>query len=144
MKQQWELFSHKADMGIRGKGATFEKAFEQAGLALMGVLLDPTKIKPECHINLVCSAPKMDTLFYDWINELIYAMAYHHLIFGRFNVKINQEPSGAVTLEGDAWGERIDEQKHKLAVEIKGATFTELKAEINKNGECVVQCVVDV
>ncbi|EKE09065.1 MAG: hypothetical protein ACD_16C00216G0004 [uncultured bacterium] len=49
-----------------------------------------------------------------------------------------------LTLEGEAWGEKIDFQRHALAVEIKGATFTELKAEIKANGEYIVQCIVDV
>jgi SHS2 domain-containing protein len=144
MKKNWELFSHKADMGIRGKGLTFEEAFEQAGLALTGVLMDPNQIKHEILVHLSCSAAKMDILFYDWINELIYEMARSHLIFGRFDVKIKQEQSGQLTLEGDAWGETIDIQRHKIAVEVKGATFTELKAEKCPNGEYLVQCIVDV
>jgi len=144
MENKWELFSHEADMGIRGKGFSFEKAFEEAGLALTGVLTDPMQIKPEIKIQLSCFAPKMDTLFYDWINELVYEMASQHLIFGQYQVKITQEVSGTLHLEGTAWGEKINLQKHKLAVEVKGATFTELKAEKLPTGNYVVQCVVDV
>lgn len=144
MPQKWELFSHDADMGIRGIGASFEEAFEQAGLALTGVLIDPTQIKTDTLIHISCAAQNIDTLFYDWINELIYEMAYNHLIFGRFEVKIMQDHQGQMSLIGKAWGETIDPEKHQLAVEIKGATFTELKAEQNESGECVVQCIVDV
>jgi SHS2 domain-containing protein len=144
MQEQWMLFSHDADMGIRGSGPTFEKAFEQAGLALTGVLMDPTLIKTNTVVNISCSAQKIDVLFYDWINELVYEMAHQHLIFGKFEVKITQDQQGQINLQGKAWGETIDPKRHPLAVEVKGATFTELKAEQNENGECVVQCVVDV
>lgn len=144
MAQQWELFSHKADMGIRGKGKTWAEAFEQAGLALTGVLTDPTRINLDFHVLLSCSAPKIDTLFYDWINEIIYTMAYHDAIFGKFRVKIAQDAAGQIVLEGEAWGEKIDEKKHQPAVEIKGATFTELKVDVNQRGEYIAQCVVDV
>jgi len=144
MQEKWELFSHKADMGIRGIGPTFERAFEQAGLALTGVLMDPAQIKPETHVRLSCVAPKIDILFYDWVNEIIYAMAKEHIVFGRYSATIDQNQTGQLTLQGEAWGEAIKPEKQQLAVEIKGATFTELKAEATENGECFVQCVVDV
>jgi protein archease len=47
MKERWEHFSHEADMGIRGFGATKEKAFEQAALALTGVVTDPECVRPD-------------------------------------------------------------------------------------------------
>jgi len=144
IQEKWELFSHKADMGIRGMGSTFERAFEQAGLALTGVLMDPTQIKSKIHVRLSCSAPQIDILFYDWINEIIYEMARNYLVFGRYQVTIASEKTGQLILLGEAWGESINLQKQEVAVEIKGATFTELKVETNENGECFVQCVVDV
>ena len=42
-----------------------------------------------------------------------------------------------------AWGEPIDVEKHQPAVEIKGATYTEL-AVYEQDGQFVAQCVVDV
>lgn len=41
------------------------------------------------------------------------------------------------------WGERVDPARHRPAVEVKGATYTELK--VAREGELwVAQCVVDV
>lgn len=139
-----ELFSHKADMGIRGIGPNFNQAFEQAGLALTQVLIDPIEIKPKVGVPISCSAPKIEVLFFDWINALIYEMAQKHFIFSQYHVTISKDPHKDLTLKGEAWGEKIDFQRHGIAVEIKGATFTELKAETKKNGACVVQCIVDV
>ena len=36
----WELFPHSADIGIRGFGRTLPEAFEQAALALTGVVTE--------------------------------------------------------------------------------------------------------
>jgi hypothetical protein len=36
----WEQFPHDADVGLRGWGATLAEAFEQAALALTGVVTD--------------------------------------------------------------------------------------------------------
>ncbi|EKE09059.1 MAG: hypothetical protein ACD_16C00217G0004 [uncultured bacterium] len=83
-----ELFSHKADMGIRGIGPTFDQAFEQAGVALTNILIDPKQIKSEIRVSVSCAAPKIEVLFFDWINALIYEMAHKHLIFSRYHVII--------------------------------------------------------
>ena len=135
---RWELFSHDADMGIRGMGTTPDEAFEQAGLALTGVITDPEKVKTTETRTIKCQAPSLDILFYDWINCLVYEISKDKLLFSKFEVQINN-----LQLTAKVWGEPVDVQKHAPAVEVKGATFTQLKAE-QSNGIWTVQCVVDV
>ncbi|MDI9636317.1 archease [Kamptonema cortianum] len=139
----WELFSHKADMGIRGIAPTFEKAFEQAGFALTGVMIDPTQVHEVKHIKVTCRAPNRDALFYDWINELVFQMSTLNMIFSHYKVTIFNEKN-EFSFAGEAWGEKIDPKSHEIAVEVKGATFAELKTEETQDGRCLVQCVVDV
>jgi SHS2 domain-containing protein len=38
----------------------------------------------------------------------------------------------------------VDVARHQPAVEVKGATFTELKVRRTDQGEWLAQCVVDV
>jgi SHS2 domain-containing protein len=47
-------------------------------------------------------------------------------------------------LHAKAWGEVINEDKHELGVEVKGATCTELKVSQDKEGSWLAQCIVDV
>jgi len=47
-------------------------------------------------------------------------------------------------LKAQAWGEAMDAKKHELAIEIKGATCTELSVRQNQSGNWLAQCVVDV
>jgi len=42
------------------------------------------------------------------------------------------------------WGEPVDVARHQPAVEIKGATMTELRVEEDSDGNWIAQCVVDV
>lgn len=44
MNNHWEHFEHGADIGVRGIGATKASAFEQAALALTGVITDPQHV----------------------------------------------------------------------------------------------------
>ncbi len=134
----WEHFHHGADIGIRGYGRSVEEAFEQAALALTAVIVDPTTVHPRRRIPLSAQAPDLEMLFVDWLNAIIYAMATRRMLFHRFQVDIAQD-----RLRGWAWGETVDRNRHRPAVEIKGATYTELKVTGDETGWCA-QCVVDV
>jgi SHS2 domain-containing protein len=139
MAPYWEHFAHEADMGIRGIAPTLEQAFEQAALAMTAVITDPAEVLPSEAMPIHCKEPDNEYLFLDWINELIYAMAVRGLLFSRFQVSIN---NGELT--ATAFGEAVDRQKHQPAVEIKGATLTELHVYQQPDGLWVAQCVVDV
>jgi len=136
---RWEHFDHDADIGIRGIAPTMSEAFEQAALALSAVITDPDTIKLTRSLQLTCSAADPDILFFDWINELIFRMTTRDIVFGRFEVAINKE-----LLTATAFGESVDREKHQPAVEIKGATFTELRVYQNADAMWVAQCIVDV
>jgi SHS2 domain-containing protein len=139
MMPHWEHFSHEADIGVRGLGDTREAAFEQAALALTAVITDPEKVAPRMPLPVACSAPDDALLFCDWLNALVYEMATRRLLFGRFEVRIAGE-----RLEATAWGEPVDIGRHHPAVEIKGATYTELDVRRLPDGSWLAQCVVDV
>lgn len=135
----WEHFPHEADMGIRGFGVTKPQAFEQAALALTAVVTDPQQVDPQMERHFTCEAPDDELLLVDWLNALIYEMACGHMVFGRFEVIITDHH-----LKGIAYGEPVDRMKHEPAVEIKGATYTELSVRQIEGNGWVAQCVVDV
>lgn len=135
----WEHFHHVADIGVRGCGATLEEAFEQAALALTAVIVRPQAVQARQAVDVRLSAPDPELLLVEWLDELIYQMAIRHMLFSRFQVEIEGN-----RLQGTAWGEAVDRQRHQAAVEIKGATFTELAVRHNADGCWSAQCVVDV
>ena len=135
----WEHFPHQADIGIRGFGSTREQAYEQAAIALTAIITDPTKVKTEEKVEIACQEGDDELLFVDWLSCLLYEMDIRKMLFGRFEVHIEQ---GRLT--ATAWGEKIDVSKHRPAVEVKAATYTTLSVGQDENGMWVAQCVVDV
>ena len=135
----WEHFAHEADIGIRGIGASKEKAFEQAALALTAVILDPQELVNDEVVDVICEAPDDELLLVDWLNALVYQMATRRLLFGRFAVHLDGH-----RLHARAWGEPIDVARHQPAVEVKGATLTCLRVGQEAGGTWVAQCLVDV
>ena len=136
---RWEHFHHEADIGIRGVADSLEEAFEQAALALTAVVTDTACVVPREAVAIRCAAPDDELLFADWINALIYEMATRRMLFSRFAVELDNH-----SLTAQAWGEQIDRRRHQPAVELKGATYTELKVWRDEDGTWYVQCVVDV
>ncbi len=134
-----EHFAHAADVGVRGIGPTRAAAFEQAALALSGIVTDVAKIEGKRAQTIECEAPNDALLLVDWLNALIYRMAVDRMLFGRFAVTIEGE-----RLRARAWGEPVDRTRHAPAVEPKGATYTALKVERDARGTWVAQCVIDV
>ncbi|MCI0499262.1 MAG: archease [Planctomycetales bacterium] len=135
----WEHFHHQADIGIRGVGDTLQKAFEEGAAALTAVICSPDKVQPKKAVQIHCEAEEKDLLFSDWINALIYEMDVRKMLFCRFDVHIQNHQ-----LFATAWGETTNPDKHELAVEVKAATFMELKVFLNPQQQWVAQCVVDV
>lgn len=135
----WELFQHDADIGIRGRGRTRATAFEQAAVALTAVICDPVRVQPRETVHIVCDGADNDMLFVNWIDALIYEMAVRKVLFSRFHVVID-----GLHLDADAGGEPVDVARHEPAVEVKGATLTELHVGEDTSGVWTAQCIVDV
>lgn len=136
---RWEHFSHDADIGVRGLGATLAQAFEQAAMALTAVIADPAIVAPREMLRLSCAAPDAELLLVDWLNVLIYEMATRNMLFSRFDVHLEED-----SLTAQAWGEALEVARHHPAVEVKGATYTALKVAKQADGGWLAQCVVDV
>ena len=71
MRPSWEHFHHDADMGVRGRGPSVEAAFEQAAVALTAIVTEPENLSERVQLELQCSAPNLELLFSDFLNELI-------------------------------------------------------------------------
>ena len=136
---RWEHFPHQADVGVRGFGVTKAEAFVQAAMAMTAVIVDLGLIRASERVTVTCSAPDDELLFVDWLNAVVFEMATRNLLFSRFEVQIE-----GGELRGSMWGEPVDIDRHEPAVEIKGATFTELRVRPVESGGWLAQCVVDV
>ncbi len=138
---RWEHFEHMADIGVRGIGETPEEAFAQTALAMTAVICDPALINPQekVTVEIAREDDDLDGLLVDFLNAVIYEMAVRQMLFSRFQVSIDDH-----RLKAECWGEPVDREKHQPAVEVKGATYTELKVARTEEGQWVAQCVLDV
>jgi tRNA nucleotidyltransferase (CCA-adding enzyme) len=125
-------------MGVRGYGSTEAEAFEQAAVALTALVADVDAVNDRERVSLECEAPDHELLLAEWLNGLVFELSTRRMLFRRFHVTIEDD-----RLHGRAWGEAVDRERHRPAVEVKGATYTALRVAC-EDGRWVAQTVVDV
>lgn len=135
----YEYFEHQADIGIRGMGQSLEEAFEQAALAMFDIMVETQDIRPQEVLEVDLHSNDPDELLIDWLSELLYLKDVEHKMFSKFEVKILDEKR----IKAKIYGESINPSRHKLKLEVKAATFTQL-AVIKKGKKWIAQCLVDV
>jgi len=143
----YEHFPHEADIGIRGIGKTIEESFCEAAKALFNVEVKIKKVHAEKKVKIRADASNLSELLVEWLNALLAKASIHEMVFSKFKVKI-EEKKGKQKLMGEAFGERLDVEKHSAKEEVKGATYSQLKVEKatkgKHKGKWIAQCIVDV
>ena len=130
-------FEHDADIGIIGRGATVEQAFEAAAQAVFAIVTDLDLVQPSTIITIEFEEDDLEFALVTWLNQLLGKAREQRLVFSRFHVQHN----------GDKWRTKaLGEKWHaglERGVEVKGATLTMLS--VKQSGPMwEVRCVVDV
>lgn len=142
----WNHWEHRADIGVEGRGADLAEAFAQAALALTAVITEPSGVAERSSIDVACAAADAQALLVEWLEALVFEMAVRRTVFGRFEVQVDEDPSGGAErwgLVATVWGEPVDVARHAPAVEVKGVTWHGLVVA-RAGDEWVARAVVDV
>ena len=115
---------------------------ERAGFRLKWEITEASSLHPEIEnpeVLVKFSGPDVELLLAEWLNALVYEMSTRRMLFSRFQPRISDG-----RLRATAWGEPVERERHQPAVEVKGATYTELHVGRDAAGEWIAQCVIDV
>ena len=132
-----EYFEHGADIGIVGRGASIEQAFEGAAASMFAIMVDPGAVQPWQRLEVEFDEDDVELALVRWLNALLAAAREHGLVLCQFELR----------RAGDHWhgegrGERWREA-HPRGTEVKGATLTALSVRRDEQG-WQARCVVDV
>lgn len=132
-----DYFDHDADIGIVGRGATVEEAFEAAACAIFSIMTDIENVRAGESISVEFEEADEGLALVRWLNLLLGSARERGLVFGRFWIA----REGA-HWRGGAAGERWRRDLER-GVEVKGATLTMLS--VKRAGVAwEARCVVDV
>ncbi len=136
----WEYMEHTADAEFKAFGRTLEEAFGNAALAMFNILLDIKIVKPKIEKEIKKKAPRLDTLLYEFLNELLFFLDTEGLITCKVeNLAItkNRGYELSAIIKGDI------AENYEIHGDIKSATYNDMEIKEEKGG-WVVRVVVDV
>src|SRR2546423_14997119 len=121
----YELFEHTADLGLRVRAGDLAALFADAGRALFSAIVeDSDAIRPQRSVEIRLPLEETELLLFDWLRELLYQFDAQHLVFGRFDVKLDDNG-----LVGRAEGEPFDAERHIPLHKVKAITYHGLRVD---------------
>ncbi|ASJ16461.1 archease [Thermococcus chitonophagus] len=139
----WEHYEHTADIGIRGYGDSLEEAFEAVAIALFDVIVDVNKVEKKEVREIEVEGDDLESLLYNFLEELLVIHDIEGLVFRDFEVKI-ERVNGKYRLKAKAYGEKFDPEKHEPKEEVKAITYHDMKIEQLPDGRWMAQLVPDI
>jgi SHS2 domain-containing protein len=133
----FEYFEHDADIGVIGRGATLEAAFEGAAEAMFAIMVDAAQVKPLVQFAFAFAEEDLELALVTWLNRLLSEARQRGLVLARFELS-----RAAGEWQGEAWGAPWDANMER-GTEVKGATLTMLRVG-QIDGVWEARCVVDV
>ncbi len=130
VEKDFEVLSHTADIGIIAYGDDLPEVFINAARGLMSIIVNFEEIEARRARNIEISAIDREALLINWLNELVYIIDAEQMLFKDFEVSSLTETS----LKGKARGEKIDIGKHHVKIQVKAATYHQLKVEETAEG----------
>ena len=145
--EPFEYLEHTADVKFRARGRSLEVAFENAALAMLGAMIDPSTVKLEETWTVEMESESLEDLLYQWLSEILYLFEVELAVFSKFEVALEEAEDGW-RLSGRIGGERVDPKRHFFETEVKAVTLHqfEIKKEAGEGGDEVwtAQVVLDV
>ncbi len=123
-----------ADIGFKATGATVEDMLIAAAEATMEVMVDNLDDIEETvtkKIELVTTA--LDMALFDLLGELIFYKDAEELLLRIKQISLTRRGENFV-VTAEAYGEKIDRQKHRLSVDVKAVTLHRFKVEETPHG----------
>ena len=125
----YRFLEHSSDVYVEAWGESLEEAFEQAALAMFDSMTDVRLVEPGIEVQVSAEGSDEQELLYSWLENLLVKYEVEGLLFSRFKVKPILWEDETLKLEGSAWGEPLNLEKHPSKVEVKAVTYHLMKVE---------------
>ena len=131
-----------ADLAFEATGKTLEEAFSNAGKAVTDIITDIDAVEPKTERSAEIFSEDLVSLFFDWVDEILFYWDSERLVFSDFDVKIEKRECGYL-LKASMKGEEFDMNKHKSGQHVKSPTYHLIKVE-NEGGLWKLRMIVDL
>jgi SHS2 domain-containing protein len=128
-----------ADVAFIAYGRDLNELFANAALAMFEVMINTKQVEKKMEEKVCVEGHDLESLMFNWLNELLYVSDSKNLAFSEFDVKIDEKN---FKLEAVCKGEEINHKKHETRTVVKAATYHHMK--IWKEDVWKAQVVLDI
>jgi SHS2 domain-containing protein len=119
-----------ADVAFVAYGKDLNELFTNAALAMFEVMIDTKDVKPKVGKKVKADGNDLQSLMFNWLNELLVFVDAENIAFSQFDVKIDKKN---LKLEAVCKGEKIDVKRHERRTAVKAATYHKMEIKKVKN-----------
>jgi len=136
----YKTLEHTTDAIIEVTADNLKEAFEIAGISVIDIILDNSKVEENSSKNLVVKGKDLKYLLYNWLEEMIILTITEGFAGKRIILEITKNEE--YQIDAEIFGETIDLKKHAFKIEIKSPTFHEM--EIEQNDKVIMKYLLDL
>lgn len=129
-----------ADVAFVAYGKNLDELFANSALAMFEVMVNTKQIKPKVKREVKVKGNDLQSLLFNWLNQLLVYVDSKNLAFSEFNVKVDEK---SLKLKAVCRGEKIDREKHETRTEVKAATYHKMEVKKEKN-RWKAQVILDI
>jgi SHS2 domain-containing protein len=135
----FEVFEHTADIGVRVYGGSFAELLEDSALALLSLITDRESVRPDEEVLFETEAETGEELLIRMLSEILYLHEVRKMVFAEAEIEL----TNGYKLRGRLRGEKTDVSRHELLLDIKAATYHNLKIE-RVNDRFMAEIIFDI
>jgi SHS2 domain-containing protein len=138
----YRFLPHTTDAYIESVGPTFEKALENAALALFDTMCDITTISATLDEALTVEGADNLELVYNWLESLLLKFELERKVYNGFDVSLTTIPQG-LGITAKIRGEPFVRAKHGAKVEVKAVTYHKMEVH-QEEGKTILRFILDL
>jgi SHS2 domain-containing protein len=139
VRMSFEVFEHTADIGVRVFGRDLAELLKNAALALLSLITERESVRPVEEVAFEAEAETGEELLIKMLSEILYLHQVRKMVFSEADIEL----TGGYRLKCRLKGEKIDLGRHELLLDIKAATYHNLKIE-RVNDRFMAEIVFDI
>lgn len=134
---------HTADIIIEAWGDTLEQVFEEAAKGMYEAMTDINNVSKKIQYCVDIEGIDLENLLYKWLEELLIVTDSKNIVFCDFKVEFVEKTKNTYRLQGCAYGEKFDRNKHRAKTEVKAITYHQMRI-CEEGGEWKLRYTLDI
>ena len=135
---KYEYLEHTADAKFRAYGNSLDETFTNAALAMMGIMVDTSKVQETKTRNIAASGKDLKSLLQNFLEQFLIVMDAENIFLTTIKKIKIERTTNEYALKAEARGD--DAGKYEtIGPQVKAATYNDMIAK-----EKMAQVVLDI